>query len=185
MAGLTLYLCKTMDAELLTTECLRSEFEALVRRYRPLALVVAQRMLLPESAEDAVQEAAVAAFRAIDQLERREMFAAWFCTIVRHQCLRALRRNPRSVSLDTDPGLLAAPPAQLVLMPDDPPPFEWEKVVGCLPRRTRDILRLYYADEFSVGEIATALQIPVTTVKWQLHSARATLRKKLQSYEHF
>ena len=37
--------------------------------------------------------------------------------------------------------------------------------------------------QYSVGEISTYLLLPITTVKWQLHAARAVLKRKLSSLD--
>ena len=42
---------------------------------------------------------------------------------------------------------------------------------------------LYYVEHKSVDEIAEALSLPRTTVKWRLHQARAELRARLKEIE--
>ncbi|MEV0716745.1 RNA polymerase sigma factor [Asanoa sp. NPDC050611] len=52
-------------------------------------------------------------------------------------------------------------------------------VLAALPRRQRDVLLLFAIAELDHAEIATALGIPVGTVKSALHRARAKVRAAL------
>ena len=44
----------------------------------------------------------------------------------------------------------------------------------------RVILVLHHVEDRPLGEIATVLGIPVGTVKWRLHAARAALERALE-----
>lgn len=54
------------------------------------------------------------------------------------------------------------------------------RVLAGLPRRQRDVLLLYALADLGYAEIATALKIPVGSVRSALHRARATLRAALE-----
>ena len=55
----------------------------------------------------------------------------------------------------------------------------WNELVAPLPDRHRTIVTLYYADDLSVGQIATLLGMTRGAVKAALFKARRTLRRHL------
>lgn len=155
-------------------------FAALTRRYRPTATLIARQACgHGETAEDAVQDAFVTAFRALSKLEDPKLFGPWLATIVRNRAHRLgkERRRREALSLAAiEPGLLRAPTVSL--------PSPEVQALGALPPGIRESMQLYYLQEWSVGEIAGLLERPVTTVKWQLHAGRALLRKRLGDSEN-
>ena len=67
-------------------------FGALIERFQDVAYGYAYALLGdPHLAQDAAQEAFLAAYRHVHQLREASAFAAWFRRIVRTQCTR-LRR---------------------------------------------------------------------------------------------
>ncbi len=69
-------------------------YDGLVRRFRDMALAYAHSLLGDfHLAEDAVQEAFVAAYEELGQLRAPEAFAAWFKRIVFAHCTRQMRRR--------------------------------------------------------------------------------------------
>ena len=71
-------------------------YERLVRANTPRMLVVARRYLqTDEDARDAVQEAFVSAFRAIDRFEGGAQLSTWLHRIVVNACLMRLRTRRR------------------------------------------------------------------------------------------
>src|SRR6204780_3731048 len=53
-------------------------------------------------AEDAVQEALLAAYRHIDQFKGQSLMTTWLTTIVRNCALMQLRKRPRQIHLSLD-----------------------------------------------------------------------------------
>src|SRR6202042_1813480 len=53
-------------------------------------------------AEDAVQEALLAAYKHIDQFRGQAQMATWLTTIVRNCALMQLRKRPRQIHLSLD-----------------------------------------------------------------------------------
>jgi RNA polymerase sigma-70 factor (ECF subfamily) len=52
-----------------------------------------------------------------------------------------------------------------------------QKAIESLSQPAREVLELRFVEEFSLDEIAAALEIPLGTVKSRLHNALTTLRK--------
>ena len=67
-------------------------FETLVRRHGGRMLAVARRYLGEEDARDAVQEAFLSAFKAIDRFDGRARLGTWLHRIVVNSALMRLRR---------------------------------------------------------------------------------------------
>src|SRR5690349_11616300 len=86
-------------------------FDALVRRYRPAAVMVASQIVATrEQAEDAAQDALLAAYAALPQLVDQERFGAWLGTIVRHRA-RRLASGERRQTVPIDEVVLSYSPA--------------------------------------------------------------------------
>lgn len=80
--------CQAGDAE---------AFRHLVERYQAEAMGHALAILANrEDAADAVQEAFVAAFRALGRFEAGRRFYPWLYTILRHRCFKVASRRPRT-----------------------------------------------------------------------------------------
>ena len=56
-----------------------------------------------------------------------------------------------------------------------------EKILGKLPSRDREVVRLYYLEGRSYEEISTQLNIPVNTIGPILSRARKKLRQDVKS----
>ena len=54
-----------------------------------------------------------------------------------------------------------------------------QHVITSLPERERQVTILFYIGEYSQREIADYLDVPVTTVKSRLHTARTQLRERM------
>lgn len=155
-------------------------FDVLVRRYLRRAYAVAYRLLdHREDAEDLVQEAFMTALEKIDTFQPGRPFGPWFFRILtnRGQNLRASRSRratqsiPRDAAARTTSPAAAAERADLRAWLDD--------AMAQLPERQRLIVQLFEVDGFSGAEIATMLEMPPATVRWNLHQARQRLRAAL------
>ncbi len=160
-------------------------------------LTAARRLALaavgqPMEADEAVQEASVAAWLRLDALEDPAAFRGWFMRIVwrkaidRRRSLRSwLDRFGASASDDERPLDLAAsdppPDAQLIAR-------ELERaiarVVRALPRKLRDPFLLAASGDHRYEEIAALLGTPIGTVKWRVSEARRLIRIKLDRLGH-
>jgi RNA polymerase sigma-70 factor, ECF subfamily len=155
------------------------------RAYR-LAVAI---MRSESDASDAVQEAFVAAWRQLPRLRDPERFDPWLERIVVNACRMALRHRGvvrlREIDVSDPEASSSGPGARLA----DPAPAAADVIADAeLVRRSMDrldgdkraILVLFYVQDRSVGEIASALGVPAGTVKWRLHAARAALERAYQ-----
>ena len=161
---------------------------AAARLDRAYRLAVAIMRSEPD-ASDAVQEAFVAAWRQLPRLRDPERFDAWLERIVVNACRMALRHRGvvrlREIDVSDPEASSSGPGARLA----DPVPAAADAIADAdLVRRSMDrldgdkrsILVLFYVQDRSVGEIASALGVPAGTVKWRLHAARAALERAYQ-----
>jgi RNA polymerase sigma factor (sigma-70 family) len=133
-------------------------------------------------AEDAVQEALAAAYLSLDRLRNPDEFVAWLHSIVRFQCYRTLRRrHVRLVSLDHALDLPGSGPGPEEHLEQQ----EWadrvRQAVEGLPRQEREVVQLFYFGELSQREVASTLDMPISTVNNRLHAARQRLKGGLQT----
>ena len=160
-------------------------------------LTAARRLALaavaqPMEADEAVQEASVAAWTRLNALQDPAAFRGWFMRIVWRKAIdrrRSLRtwfdRFGASASEDERPIDFAAnappPDAQLISR-------ELERaiaqVVRALPRKLRDPFLLAASGDHRYEEIASLLGSPIGTVKWRIFEARRVIRIKLERMGH-
>jgi RNA polymerase sigma-70 factor (ECF subfamily) len=163
-------------------------FEMLVRSHQQLALRVAYLVIGDSSvAEDVTQEAFVKAYRALSRFRDEGSFRPWLLRIVRNEALNHRRRRGRqerlTLRLAHDPvsGGAAPSPETTVIAG-----LRRERVlhaIGDLPDRYRDVVALRYLLGLSEAEAATALGVPVGTVKSRTARALDRLEGALESFK--
>jgi len=174
----------TESLEQLLACCGRGDEEAVAelverfgRRARSLAAAILDDRHL---AEDAVQDAFLAAIGHLGQLRDARAFPAWFRQVVRTQAHRILRRRrertgePADLTAGTAAPDRAAERNELRRIV--------RRAVANLPPAGSAAARLFYLDECTVAETASLLNVPEGTVKRRLHDARAMLRSMLLGY---
>jgi len=169
-------------------------FRFLVERYQGRAYRLALRVLRDEeAARDAVQDAFVKAYSALDRFEGRSSFFTWFYRLVMNQCLDARRRDKsgREVAFEEDGGHEVEPSFELVPEVDGvsfaPAATLMRKqllehlarAIERLPAAARETLLLREVEGLSYAEIASALAIPKGTVMSRLFYARKQLQQWL------
>lgn len=168
-------------------------FEELIRRYGPQLLAVIRRYLPEESdAQDALQEALLSVFKAIDRFQGDSSLATWLHRISVNAALmrlRTRRRRPERAIEDLLPqfaqdGHRTEPRSNWSVRPDAAAEnAELRAVVrGAideLPESYRTILLLRDIEERSTEEVADLLELSIANVKTRLHRARQALRELL------
>ncbi len=159
-------------------------FRRLVEAYGALAWRTA-RVLSPDaaSAEDAVQEAWLDAWRGLPRFDHARPFRPWLLTLVANRCRKAGRRRaPPRVALD-DPGAaaLAAPEDALGVLLRREAAAAVRAAVAALPPEQRRALDLRYFADLELAEIALVTGAPLGTVKSRLHRALGALRAQWPS----
>ena len=152
----------------------RESFSELVRMHERRAYAVARAIVANhEDAEDAVQDAFLHAYRALDRFLPDQAFGAWLHRIVANAALDITRR--RKVR-DTDelPETVASPfrdPAE-----GDELRNRLTAALNTLSERQRAVIVLHDVEGFKHSEIGKILSIPEGTARSDLHYARSHLR---------
>ena len=155
-------------------------YSRLVDRHYDRCARIAVRILgNREDAEEAMQDAFLRAFRALEHYEDRERFSAWLARILVNQCRTLLARTRRreAVFLDVDPRELelateAAPAG--AMWPD------LEHALARLPHEQREAIVLKYADDLTYEEMARITGAGESALKMRVQRAFARLRALLQ-----
>ena len=161
-------------------------FNQLVSEYQTPVYNLAFRMLTdPAGAEDVAQDTFVAAFRKIHTFHTGN-FRAWLMRIAANSCRDHLRsaRVRRSVSLEA----LEESPSFVVQDTGGTPESHTlrrelagmiQETLGRLPADQRMAVVLVDVQEYSYGEAAQIMGVPIGTVKSRLSRGRLTLRDHL------
>jgi len=143
-------------------------------------------------AEDAVQEALLAAYKHIDQFRGQSKISTWLTTIVRNSALMQLRKRPRQIHFPLDEQFGEEQPRSLWegLADERPSPeeeFRNSELAAHLRRGTallsptlRRTFQLRVVDGLSIVETARILGVPRGTVKAQLARARAQIARHMR-----
>lgn len=159
-------------------------FDILVRRYIRRAFTVAFRLLgHREDAEDLVQETFMILLRQIDGFELGRPFGPWMYRILINRGLNARKSRAlrRTESLPDD--VVGSESADLAVERAEVR-ARFRAALGSLPPRQRIVIELIELDGFSRSEVADALAISDTTVRWHIHDAWRTLRLVLAPLVH-
>lgn len=147
-------------------ECFRDEYPRLVALGTSMSGSA-------EVARELAQETMIRAHRRWDEVSAYEQPGAWLRRVMsnllidHHRSMVAERSATERLRRSSAPSVVSEPS-------DD-----WEQLVGSLPPRQRVIVTLYYADDRSIEEIASMLDVATGTVKSALGKARASLHEAM------
>ncbi|MBN1342174.1 MAG: sigma-70 family RNA polymerase sigma factor [Phycisphaerae bacterium] len=157
-------------------------FETLYRRYRDWVVRLACRFTADaEDALDVLQDTFAYLLEKFPGFELRAKMTTFLYPVVKHLAL-ARRRKRHAATSDDD--LLAGLPAR-PCDPEDSTADDLASVLVRLQTGHREVLLMRFLDDMSLDEIATALAIPLGTVKSRLHHALAALRDDPRTREYF
>ena len=168
-------------------------FEALVAQHGGWMLALARRILRDdEEARDAVQEAFLLAFRALDRFEGQSRLGTWLHRIVVNAALMRLRRRRSRPEESIEPFLptFHADGHSATVYGDWPEIADEildrkenaelvRRTIDSLPETYRTVLLLRDLEELETAETAELLGVTANAVKIRLHRARQALREKL------
>ena len=169
-------------------------FNTLVLVYQDVLYNTAVRILNDEDqAADAVQEAFLSAFRALNSY-RGGSFRAWLLRTVTNACYDELRRKKRRPTTPLEPETADGDEVESARWLADPHPSPEESldqaelehaVQHCLenlPANFRLVVVLADIQGLDYSEVAIAVHKPLGTIKSRLARARLRLRECLQGY---
>lgn len=176
-------------------------FIELVRTYHAPMRRLAAAIIGDAQAEEAVQEAWLAAMRNLAGFQRRSSLKTWLFTIVGNEAKSRLRKARREVSLDdmaddlfaadrfAADGHWARPPAawhdespEALLSHED---FRrcLDKTLAAMPEAQRAVLMLRDADGLELDAICNILGISASNVRVLVHRARVRVHAMVEHFE--
>src|SRR4051794_4268780 len=199
------------DAALVAALRRRDEaaFVALVERYGPMMLRVAQNYVrTPSVAEEVVQETWCAVLTGIDRFEGRSQVKTWLFRILVNRAMRRGQREARCVPFSSlagdDDGADDAVAAERFLRTDHPqwpghwaaPPQPWPEerllaretvavardAIALLPPRQRDVVVLRDVEGWAPDEVCDALGLSEGNQRVLLHRGRTRVRAVLERH---
>jgi RNA polymerase sigma-70 factor (ECF subfamily) len=156
----------------------RPAFDALIRRHDDRMRGLAFRLLADRHGmDDALQEAYLKAYRALDRFRAGSDFGTWLYRITYNACIDELRKRKRSPVTTEDPTdpVSAAPGPDRVVTASE----AVRTALATLPVDQRITVVLVDGEGFDHREAAEILGVQPGTVASRLHRARAALRRSL------
>jgi RNA polymerase sigma factor (sigma-70 family) len=168
-------------------------FEAVMRRHNRMLYRIGRSILKDDAeAEDAVQEAYLAAYRNIGSFRGGAKLSTWLGRIVINEAYGRLRKQQRAaVVVPFEPNERGELRIQEGTMADEmterPEAAAMrtelrhllERKIDELPEQFRTVFMLRDVEELTVEETAECLDVPAATVRTRAFRARALLRESL------
>lgn len=155
---------------------------AVYREYGRLVYAVTRNMLgSPQLAEDATQQTFIKAWRSASLVEPGRDLAPWLATIARRTAIDVHRREARQVTSPLDdvpaahPSVVQAP----VQIEQSYDVWQVRRAIDELPADERVVVRMQHLEGHTQSEVATALGVPLGTVKSRAFRAHRKLAVRL------
>lgn len=137
-------------------------------------------------AEEVVQDVFVTAYQKINQLNEQQKLKSWLITITMNECRRRMRKwSWKHIFLHKEGDEDASLPEENKFQPEEMFIHAWEhtqihEAIQQLPYKYREVVTLFYFQEFSIKEIAKMLDEKENTIKTRLGRGRAALKQLLE-----
>jgi RNA polymerase sigma-70 factor (ECF subfamily) len=165
-------------------------FERLVRPVGNRLLGIARKILRdPDSAEDAVQQAVIQAWRELPRLREADRFDSWLTKLLVNACYQEARRSRRHASrvdrlgAAASGGTAGSEPA----ITDDADLLAQreliERAFQTLTPAHRAVVVLHHYADLPLVEVAAIAGVPPATARSRLHYALRALRAALEADE--
>jgi len=129
-----------------------------------------------DDVEDAIQDALETAYKNIETLKEPKYFKTWMTRILINKCYDILRKKSKFVTVESE---------ELENNPDEKDftsKVEIEFILDKLDKELREIVMLFYYNDFKQEEIAKILDIPKGTVKSRLFRARSEMVNLMKAH---
>jgi RNA polymerase sigma-70 factor (ECF subfamily) len=160
-------------------------FQELVESYKDLVFALIARTLQDRSrAEDLAQEVFLRVHRGLPYFRGEARLSTWIYRIVANVCVQEHGGRPAPASLDdeqTGSEVRAATGSIDRRFGDLELRDRLEKAIARLPPHYRLVIAAHYLEGVRYEDLADALQMPLGTVKTQLHRAKQQLRRLLET----
>lgn len=128
-----------------------------------------------EAAQDAVQDAALEAWKNINKLRNEDAAKAWFFKILSRCCKHSLREKYRADFTDLETDIVQHDPNENAVLG-----LDLLRLIGTLDADDRDIILLSAVVGLNSKEISKITSINAATVRSKLSRTLAKLRKEIE-----
>jgi RNA polymerase sigma-70 factor, ECF subfamily len=157
------------------------DFARVVADNQSMVFSIAVRFLRDrEGAEELAQDVFLQLYEKLDGIESPAHAVGWLRRAICHRCIDETRKRklrPR-IPLDAVPEPKAEARDPDLLLNE-----VLRRMVEELPESARMVVLLRYQEDLDPSEIAGMLNVPIGTVKSQLHRSLAVLRGRLEKQE--
>ena len=158
----------------------------LIDRYESKLMRYGQRFIGAQNENalhETVQDIFISVYQNIEGFDVKQRFSPWIYRVAHNAFVDVLRLKTKQPLYVFDFDKLLSHPIQEETILKEKENAEirvlLEKSMGMLSVQQREIIALYYFEDFSYKEIADVLHIPVSTVGVRLARARTSLKKIL------
>jgi len=157
-------------------------FETLYRRYRDWVYHLARRFTgSRQDALDVLQETFTYLLGKFPGFSLTASMTTFLYPVVRHISMTVRSKNRRFTNDEEILSEITAP----ALKESQSSRSELAAILAVLPDEQREVLLMRFVDDMDLQEIATALNIPLGTVKSRLHHALQKLRDDRRTKDYF
>ncbi len=169
----------------LVDRCRREDpgaFEELVDRFKDLVFALIVRTISDRTrAEDLAQEVFLRIHRGLPYFRGEARLSTWIFRIVVNICSQEKSRaRAQALSLDDPDSGVRAPSTVDRRFADLELHDRLEKAIRQLPAQYRLLIAAHYLEGVQYEDLADAMNLPLGTVKTQLHRAKRQLRQILE-----
>ena len=158
-------------------------FDTLIDMYRPMMRKIAKLYTHANDVDDVIQNAWIKIIKYRDRLSTVENMENWLFYVVRNSCYDNNKRSKHEIvsyeynaeyfdSMFKDESIL-----DYYLRKETNETLS--QYIDELPDGLKLPVMLYYFQEMSVDEVAKTMNLPNSTIKWRLHTARLKLKTKI------
>ena len=168
---------RVLELRPLVQRCLAGDQHAmlaLVERFRGQVFGLCYRMLgQRQDAEDAAQETFVRVLKNLHRWDPGRDFEPWLFAIAGNRCRTALAARKRRPTAEAVLDII--PDKEPDHRPAQPLAEEVQLALATLRDEYRQAFVLFHEQELSYADIATAMEVPLGTIKTWVHRARREL----------
>lgn len=161
----------------------KEKFSLLMKRYETKIFRYGRKFLSnKENIEDIVQDVFMNTFQNIQSFDPSMRFSSWIYRIAHNAFVNSLKKNSRNplTLFDFDFDTLLGHPIHEnpILMEQEQKEMKQMVDVGLheLPSKYKEVIILYYLEEFSYKEISDILKIPMSTVGVRIKRGKDALK---------
>jgi RNA polymerase sigma-70 factor (ECF subfamily) len=151
------------------------EFDILINKYYNMLFVIAYKYTRDTfNSEDAVQDTFLKLYRAHKGFESEEHIKNWLIRVTINECINIVKKNRKILLIDQE---------YINNLPDtsdaDEKNEEIRKCVMSLKDNYKNVIILFYYDNYTIREISNILKMSESNVKVTLNRARKKLKEEI------